>query len=75
MKAHECGPQADRIFTFSNTELKDVPAKQLAPRIICSSARLCAMFTNIADQLERRDEKSVVFANNPWEVQLYTVLL
>jgi hypothetical protein len=35
--------------------------------LIRSFARLRALFASLADQLDVRDEKSLIFANNPWE--------
>ena len=60
---------------FGQQHPKDMTAKALAAVFIQSSARLCAMFAAIADQLDNREEKALIFANNPWEEMLYVVLL
>lgn len=33
------------------------------------------MFTAIVDQLDLRDEQSLIFGNSPWEEMLYMALL
>lgn len=40
-----------------------------------SSTRLAAMFAAIADQVDNRNKKAIVFALNSWEQQLFSVLL
>jgi hypothetical protein len=74
--AKELG-QHEQIFKLRGAVVhpETLSARNMAAILIRSSARLRAMFASIADQLDVRDEKSLIFANNPWESQLYAVIL
>lgn len=66
-------PQHQQLFGKKHP--RELHPKAIAAIIIQSSVRLQSLFGGVADQIDVRDEKSVIFANNPWEQMLYVVLL
>ncbi|KAH8732463.1 hypothetical protein GQ44DRAFT_721741 [Phaeosphaeriaceae sp. PMI808] len=60
---------------FRGRSPEQYQTNQLVRIFIQSSGRLCAMFAALADQIDNRNEKAIIFALNPWEQQLYTVIL
>lgn len=65
-------PQHEAMFPNPNFEVMN--ARRLATILIRQSVRLRALMTAVCQQADQRDEKALIFANNPWETMLYTVL-
>ncbi|KAL6702419.1 hypothetical protein ACN47E_002046 [Coniothyrium glycines] len=63
-------------FLFAHKKpLAQWTSKQKVKLLMQSSSRLRAMFACISDQVDNLNEKAIIFALNPWEQQLYTVIL
>ena len=60
---------------FGKQIMNDLKPRAIATLLIRSSTKLRAMFGAIAEQVDRKDEKFVLFAASPWEQMLYTVML
>jgi hypothetical protein len=60
---------------FSSKTVAEISVIRLVSIFLRSSARLLIMVTQLVDQVDSRNEKALIFAQSPWEQQLYTVIL
>ncbi|OSS43813.1 hypothetical protein B5807_11600 [Epicoccum nigrum] len=60
---------------FNGKRPQDMTTTQLVNIFVASSPRLKAMIHVLADQVDNRNEKALIFAQSPWEQMLYAVIL
>jgi hypothetical protein len=75
------GNEATRKMIFETNPNKPMihpskaPGRHLVHLLCRTSPRLSALMANVARQVDDNDEKAIIFAQNPWEQQLYAVML
>lgn len=66
-------PQHKNLFPIDES-LENISKIMLVALLIRNSVRVCALFKAVTEQIDHRNEKALIFANNPWEAMFYAIL-